>query len=81
MSKRQYLLAIDQGTTSSRAIVFDHERRIVGLGQREHPQAFPQPGWVGGRPYELRLHPMNEEVDPLPSPHRLRECHGMAQLI
>jgi glycerol kinase len=46
VSTRQYLLAIDQGTTSSRAIVFDHERRIAGLGQREHPQAFPHSGWV-----------------------------------
>jgi glycerol kinase len=46
VSERRYLLAIDQGTTSSRAIVFDRDRRIVGLGQREHPQAFPHPGWV-----------------------------------
>jgi glycerol kinase len=40
------VLAIDQGTTSSRAIVFDQARNIAGLGQREHPQAYPQPGWV-----------------------------------
>ena len=46
MSTRAYVLAIDQGTTSSRAIVFDHERRIAGIGQREHPQAYPHPGWV-----------------------------------
>jgi glycerol kinase len=39
-------LAIDQGTTSSRAIIFDHEQRIIGLGQREHPQAYPHSGWV-----------------------------------
>ncbi|HEY1900371.1 MAG TPA: glycerol kinase GlpK [Steroidobacteraceae bacterium] len=43
---RPYVLAIDQGTTSSRAIVFDRERRIAGLGQREHRQAYPHPGWV-----------------------------------
>jgi glycerol kinase len=41
-----HILAIDQGTTSSRAIVFDRERRIAGLGQREHPQSYPHPGWV-----------------------------------
>jgi glycerol kinase len=39
-------LAIDQGTTSSRAIIFDHEQRVVGVGQREHPQAYPHSGWV-----------------------------------
>jgi len=41
-----YVLAIDQGTTSSRAIVFDHEGRVVSVGQLEHQQIFPQPGWV-----------------------------------
>ena len=46
MSITAYVLAIDQGTTSSRAMVFDQERRIAGLGQREHPQAYPHPGWV-----------------------------------
>jgi len=46
VSATAYVLAIDQGTTSSRAMVFDQERRIAGLGQREHPQAYPHPGWV-----------------------------------
>ncbi|MGH8529689.1 MAG: glycerol kinase GlpK [Nevskiales bacterium] len=41
-----YLLAIDQGTTSSRAIVFDRAGRILGRGQRELPQIFPADGWV-----------------------------------
>ncbi|HEY5844540.1 MAG TPA: FGGY family carbohydrate kinase, partial [Mycobacterium sp.] len=41
-----YVLAIDQGTTSSRAIVFDHAGRIVGSGQKEHEQIFPKAGWV-----------------------------------
>jgi glycerol kinase len=45
MSPR-YVLAIDQGTTSSRAIVFDHAGVIVGSAQRELGQIFPQPGWV-----------------------------------
>ncbi|PFG42081.1 glycerol kinase [Isoptericola jiangsuensis] len=41
-----YVLAIDQGTTSSRAIVFDHSGRIVATGQLEHDQIFPRAGWV-----------------------------------
>lgn len=40
------LLAIDQGTTSSRAVVFDHAGHKLGTAQRELPQGFPQPGWV-----------------------------------
>ncbi|SDB88264.1 glycerol kinase [Raineyella antarctica] len=42
----QYVLAIDQGTTSSRAIIFDRTGRPVSTGQREHHQYFPRPGWV-----------------------------------
>jgi glycerol kinase len=42
----RYVLALDQGTTSSRAIVFDAEGKIVTLAQREFRQIFPQPGWV-----------------------------------
>ena len=41
-----HILAIDQGTTSSRAIVFDADQRIVGVGQQEFTQHFPHPGWV-----------------------------------
>ena len=48
-----FVLAIDQGTTSSRAIVFDAERKIVGVGQREFTQHFPQDGWVEHDPEEI----------------------------
>jgi glycerol kinase len=41
-----YIGAIDQGTTSTRFIVFDHSGRIVSVAQKEHEQIFPQPGWV-----------------------------------
>ena len=41
-----YVLAIDQGTTSSRAIVFDGEMKAVAHGQKEFRQIFPQSGWV-----------------------------------
>src|ERR671931_1113601 len=44
--QRQYIAAIDQGTTSSRCIIFDHEGRIVADAQEEFEQIFPRPGWV-----------------------------------
>ncbi len=42
----QYVAAIDQGTTSTRCILFDHAGRVVALAQEEHRQIYPQPGWV-----------------------------------
>jgi glycerol kinase len=48
-----YVLALDQGTTSSRAIIFDHDAAIVAVGQREFPQIFPRPGWVEHDPNEI----------------------------
>src|SRR5918994_3864534 len=42
----EYVLAIDQGTTSSRAIVFNHDSATVGEAQREFTQHYPRPGWV-----------------------------------
>ena len=49
----KYVLAIDQGTTSSRAIVFDHRGQIVATGQKEHEQIFPRAGWVEHNPVEV----------------------------
>jgi len=46
MSAARYVLALDQGTTSSRSLLFDAEGRVVALAQREFAQYFPQPGWV-----------------------------------
>ena len=48
-----YILALDQGTTSSRAIVFDHDGNIVSVAQKEFTQIFPQPGWVEHDPEEI----------------------------
>jgi len=48
-----YVLALDQGTTSSRAIVFDEHGAIRGLAQREFPQHFPKPGWVEHDPVDI----------------------------
>ncbi|TFH33535.1 MAG: glycerol kinase GlpK [Deltaproteobacteria bacterium] len=49
----KYLLAIDQGTTSSRTILFDLEGRLVSVAQREFPQYYPHPGWVEHEPEEI----------------------------
>lgn len=48
-----YILALDQGTTSSRAIVFDHKGQIKSVAQKEFTQIFPQPGWVEHDPNEI----------------------------
>ena len=49
----KYILALDQGTTSSRAILFDKDARIRALAQREFEQYYPQPGWVEHNPREI----------------------------
>ncbi|MCG1043251.1 glycerol kinase GlpK [Mycetohabitans sp. B8] len=49
----RYILALDQGTTSSRAIVFDHGGRVVSVSQKEFRQIYPQPGWVEHDPREI----------------------------
>ena len=54
MTRRNFLLALDQGTSSSRSIVFDLQGRVVGMAQREFRQIFPQPGWVEHDPLEIR---------------------------
>lgn len=48
-----YIAAIDQGTTSTRCIVFDRQGQIVSLAQKEHKQIYPQPGWVEHDPEEI----------------------------
>src|SRR3712207_3131980 len=49
----RYVLAVDQGTTSTRSIVFDRAGRLVAVRQREHRQHFPRPGWVEHDPEEI----------------------------
>ncbi|HXD69579.1 MAG TPA: glycerol kinase GlpK [Gaiellales bacterium] len=51
MSK--YVAAIDQGTTSTRCMVFDHAGKVISIDQKEHEQIFPQPGWVEHSPAEI----------------------------
>ena len=50
---QQYILSFDQGTTSSRAIVFDHSGAIISVAQKEFKQIFPQPGWVEHDAHEI----------------------------
>lgn len=58
MSK-QYILALDQGTTSSRSILFDSNAAVVGIAQEEFRQIFPQPGWVEHDPQDILKSQMN----------------------
>src|ERR1700678_176307 len=51
--EEEYILALDQGTTSSRAIIFDHKGQIQSVAQKEFTQIFPQPGWVEHDPNEI----------------------------
>lgn len=50
---KKYILALDQGTTSSRAILFDHSGQIQSIAQKEFTQIFPHPGWVEHDPLEI----------------------------
>src|SRR4030088_1392752 len=49
----QYVIAIDQGTTSTRAMIFDHSGNPKATGQKEHEQIYPKPGWVEHNPKEI----------------------------
>ena len=49
----RYILALDQGTTSSRAILFDRSGNIIQMAQQEFTQHYPKPGWVEHNPNEL----------------------------
>src|SRR3989442_10384735 len=51
-----YVGAIDQGTTSTRFMIFDHAGKVVGVEQQGHEQIFPKPGWVEHNPMELWDH-------------------------
>ena len=62
---KKYILALDQGTTSSRAILFDRQQRIVDSSQREFTQIYPQDGWVEHDPMEIwssQLGVLNEVI-------------------
>ena len=50
---KQYIMALDQGTTSSRCILFDHGGTICSIAQKEFTQIYPRPGWVEHDPDEI----------------------------
>ena len=50
---KKYVIALDQGTTSSRAIIFDRDGQIVKVAQSEFTQYYPKPGWVEHDPMEI----------------------------
>ena len=50
---KQYILALDEGTTSARSILFDRECRVVSMAQHEFPQIYPRPGWVEHDPMDI----------------------------
>ncbi len=49
----KYILALDQGTTSSRAAIFNRQGRILALAKQEFPQLYPRPGWVEHNPQDI----------------------------
>ena len=53
MTVGKYVLPIDQGTTSSRAVLFDALGGVAGMGQKEFRQIYPKPGWVEHNPREI----------------------------
>ncbi|MDX1933689.1 MAG: glycerol kinase GlpK [Capsulimonadales bacterium] len=58
----RYLLALDQGTTSSRAILFRRDGSVRAVARQEYPQIYPQPGWVEHRPDDI-LHSQRQVID------------------
>jgi len=63
------ILALDQGTTSSRAILFDHTGMVAAVAQREFPQIFPEPGWVEHDPKEIWASQMAVAIEALARAH------------
>ncbi len=51
--EKEYIMALDQGTTSSRAVIFDHQGKIISIAAKEFRQIFPRPGWVEHDPMEI----------------------------
>jgi glycerol kinase len=61
----QYVLSLDQGTTSSRAMLFDHDGKIAGVAQHEFTQHFPKTGWVEHDPMDILTSQLNSAVEVL----------------
>ena len=66
---QKYVIALDQGTTSSRAVIFDQNARIVAMKSYEFEQIYPQPGWVEHDPAAI----LNSQIDALREAVRISE--------
>src|SRR5690625_7979557 len=71
-----YIAAIDQGTTSTRCIVFDHAGSIISIGQLGHEQLLPKAGWVEDAPAEIWTRTREVHGHALPTANSAR--HGVA---
>jgi glycerol kinase len=61
--KMKYVLSLDQGTTSSRAILFDHDGQIAGTAAREFPQIYPKSGWVEHDPFDILTSQLGSAIE------------------
>src|SRR5205085_1327944 len=79
---QDYVLALDQGTTSSRAILFNREGRPTAIAQQEFEQLYPQPGWVEHRPNDIWHSQLNAAerglLDKVPGARALAEKGKLA---
>ena len=79
---KRYIAALDQGTTSSRCILFDQDQNILGTAQRELTQIYPQPGWVEQDPMEIWSTQYSVLTEVLAQTGRmelLRRVHGLPE--
>jgi len=65
MSTQKYILALDQGTTSSRALIVDHAGKVIAVSQKEFTQIYPKPGWVEHDPMEIWSSQSSTEAEAL----------------
>ncbi|MEG2864537.1 MAG: FGGY family carbohydrate kinase, partial [Eggerthellaceae bacterium] len=68
----RYVIALDQGTTSSRAVLFNKQARVCGVAQHGFKQHYPQPGWVEHDPFDILSSQMGVLTE-------LMVSHGVAQ--
>ena len=61
----RYVLSLDQGTTSSRAVLFEHDGKIAGIAQHEYKQIYPDTGWVEHDPMDILTTQLNSAVEVL----------------
>src|SRR5580698_2982622 len=65
----KYVLSLDQGTTSSRAVLFDHDGKVAGIAQHEFEQKYPDTGWVEHDPKDILTTQLSSAVEVLGKTH------------